>query len=95
MLDIELVALANAMQGNETDKIAALPSECWSDPRTQILARAIKTAHNQGQADEIAVAQALGEGTEEYGLIGGLPKLLHLTSYYGGGRTAFDEQVLV
>ena len=91
MLDLELVALANAMQGNGTDRVVALPSACWSDPRTQVLARAIKQAHNEGRADEVGVAQALGEGTDDYKLIGGLPKLLHLTSYYGGGRTAFDE----
>ena len=91
MLDLELVALANAMQGNGTDRVVALPSACWSDPRTQVLARAIKQAHNEGRADEVGVAQALGEGTDDYKLIGGLPKLLSLTSHYGGGRTAFDE----
>ena len=90
MSDIELVALANAMQGIDTQATISLPPGCWSNPQRAALAGAIAKAHEAGKADEVGVALALGENSDTYRSVGGLPGLLNLTSHFAGGRTDLE-----
>ena len=73
MSDIELVALANAMQGIDTTATISLPPGCWSNPQRAALAGAIAKAYEAGKADEVGVALALGENSDTYRSVGGLP----------------------